>query len=1358
MDSTRQVSLTLQQITKRLHLLISTQHNLTSSKQDTLTVQTNSIAFKAWYDTLQRRTDILFNKTELTLEDITGFDTSSQVGIYHTSLILLLLQEIKFRVTLSSSAESDLERIVSPPHYEFGTSSFRVNELDQHIEAASVRYVLNYDAYKIVRDAEAIQLVSKKVRKVVSDELLEDKIVQYSSGDVNLYREADVMHGLVIKYVSQPRLLPIPKLIQMIIETSNFPERGFELHENPVLYIISRLLSKYIDFPFTEKSGEMVYHHSVSMTTPHLIYSLSQLWIQYILNNVTRSELYMMVECHVMLSVKSFDEFVLEFKDLRINSSKILTEMVKQAFIPIYGSVAPAGIMLKEDFSDIWRDGEREQFGTDFLQLCPMPLQKYLTDRRIIVNSQFTLGKIFEDDNEARRTHLIITLSTQHGLFIKNPVIFTIDKSVHPRPSLGVGYDIKEYMVNPSDQTDSYPLTLLWKSSVTQSIRDELLGMIRPYGDRIRSMDLFQEFIRCLTNNSGGIPYEPTPEETKTIPAGVLRALGRKRLMFFLLNPTVFSVYSAWRKAVETPTSSGERKQVDRRGRVIQMVSNPAQIGAFLLFLIADTIGSQEPEFSSKKNSGTINDMMFQLSESGVNGVVYECADVKGMDAATTKTLCALTGELVVDLFREHNGMTYFWAQSKDWNVVDSNGTSRRERIAAPIEVFRACEKFADTTPFRLHEPETFGHVTTSPDSFPSGKFSTNAQHSFINAGAVRSWGKSFNRQMLQSKDSNERLTQPVRVTSLISGDDLTIKVIYGNETVKALLAFSDGLQRHYANIGLSLESVLSKYSATFLQMTAVLGKPWPKADRISIVTSEHGDAQRVEFREAMAEVIDVLRELSGRSGIPSNWVPIALVMGNMLRRLRVVISDTFNPVTEEHLQDDRILKRGNSIYIKIPFITLFIKEGLGLPFLATNFLNRVERQLSYAPRGSLSDWHLRRILLKRDPFEYITSNGSQRIYDFYAHYAQELHEKRLMSDISAFEDAERRIIAEVYGTPSDWYDGALADKLDLDLAVYIAKFDPSTRVKQARRRAIPASERDRWTRNLASQLNFQAITKSALAHMTLKELRYNVPEEIAFHHSPAERINQLLESVQGGYEEFMMLRRESLLYRLRYKPGVRWIGPDSIESLLLFNPVILDSEYELHRDVVLDRKCKYMPSSTSDFDRTFGAIQIWDTTSLKIFKVFSGYYGYRPGPFKEYNHEALVKFAAQVYHTNPTHLPYVWHLANIQGRHRQTLSRMIKHMAVTLGSSWGSTVHTRQLFEIGKDPRAIIRCFELPSRLHQRAEDTAALVARDLHLAYGSYGLNQVMIQLHPLFIRQTDGTRERNTLLRMLTKKVIE
>nr|UCD53708.1 MAG: RNA-dependent RNA polymerase [Reoviridae sp.] len=1329
---------------------------------------------RAWIDKIDDMAGVSFNRRPLVLEDLIYYDRSLLFGFTNREFVLRLLKDVQRNNDINNEY---IRLIRHPPDYRFGTVDFQMNLSNHYISSSPIQYISNVNAFKMIKEADAIIALTSKERyenigRASHDEkhFYKGRLLTISEFDL-LQREAVLMKNFAVKYSSSRRLLPVHKLIQLVIETSNFDSnRGFLWKQNPILSALNELYHDYNDFPYREVENETMFLQDSSMILPEITFALIELWLKYLLIDMSKEELVVGINSQLEWATTSLDARLLEFKDARVNLMKVLIDQTIKVVGITHGYKNIQGIIVETEPKEIWADDERQN-GTDFQeyekefnQYCPSALRAYLVKLNILqVDGRFSNTRVLSGLSELKRLYTVVNIICQHGLFIKNPVALTIAKSILPRAAITYTKPAEEYMYNPTLYIQKIPMYLNWDTTPTfREMFHEGRKIIAAYWERFNRLNLEEEFIKALTNNSGGVDYQPTPEETVNIPENILRAFGKKRLMYFLLNPVIYGSFSDWVTSLYSITSSGERKQVDRRGRVIQMVANAAQLGPFLLFLWLDLMGKKEDELSSKKNTGGIKDINALLRASSNIFGIQESADISGMDASTTRAATTFINNLLIELLQKCNHESYFFSRRAKWDIYEKEGEDVTKIIDCKtfhpgVPVIHLSESIGETLNYRLTIPElsAFGvkvSMETSTQVFPSGKFSTNAQHSLLNMLVLRVL------RIRLMAHSVEHLIPMFNLRVKVSGDDIFAAFEIRSVNNEAYRHFSRNLIKIFNEIGFKIGSLLSRYSATFLQQSAILGTVLPKPDRISLTTSERGESLKVEVFDAFSETRDIIKELSGRVHYPSMTRGILFNIANQLRRIRVNITKSEKGVIQtleilnEQLRMEskkylvmrgrnedcipyRMLIGKNYAHIVLPLMSLFVFGCFEIPMSSTSFKSYVAGSNVFTPRGSINDWKIRKILLNhgRSLTDYKIEASLLKLIE-----SESLAFGKASDTIQLVRSIETQLSMNVKNYLMKLYDSDLAHYLGLHWLKHFTNFNVRDVLERMRLAKFPKETRDEWANRLKFRLNFDAIIRSKLASIKLMNAGFKISKRLAFYNSPNERITQAITTGGATALEFKTHRLELLVHMSTFKLSMDWQREVTYEAALLCDYEITNVPLPLSRDFIIDIYGGLMLSSGVDRDRDF-ILYKFGHNFHDLSVQFSGYYALTPGPFKDYKHEELVQFAAHVKRVQPTMLPLVWQFANIHERYQKELERIIEYGEVQEINEWRSIIHTRQTFELSTSVRHVNRLWEYQYLNDSRINRMTYVIMRDISysenilcFSKGRFKYSQVMLLLH--------------------------
>lgn len=170
---------------------------------------------------------------------------------------------------------------------------------------------------------------------------------------------------------------------------------------------------------------------------------------------------------------------------------------------------------------EIWSSRELEcgpdycNYVKEFFEKAPRTLIQYLIKIKILDNvNSFSTKRVLTSLSELRRLYIFVNVACQHGLFIKNPVILTMEKSILPRASIALLPRTSQWISNPGIFPSPLPYQLKWEEvPIFREMLYEGRKLLSMYKEKYDKLDLEAEFIKALTNNSGGVDYVPTKYE-----------------------------------------------------------------------------------------------------------------------------------------------------------------------------------------------------------------------------------------------------------------------------------------------------------------------------------------------------------------------------------------------------------------------------------------------------------------------------------------------------------------------------------------------------------------------------------------------------------------------------------------------------------------------------------------------------------------------------------------------------------------------------------------------------------------------------------------------------------------------------
>nr|UUV42392.1 MAG: putative RNA dependent RNA polymerase [Enontekio reovirus] len=1285
----------------------------------------------------EKISSMIIGRFPLEESELSTLDYGPIILSFIPDVILDVLHAIRPQIVMSGVNFS--VKYNSPPNYVLGSMTFR-EEYEEKFVQADVKYLGFYDAYELVTryersySSQIHKKRTKSVRRATTEQQHEAKVISLGvptfltiTADTNFAREMHIMTQMLRRCSSQGRGPTIPRLIGFVLSTVNgFIDRGFNIFNHPIVVALVLIYEKYTRFPYIEIGDKMEFRDSCPATLPMLTYSLVQLYIHWILGNVSNVELTVAVNCRLEFSLGQYDDLVLKFKETRISCIKLLLEATKVVLPVQYTSGYPSGYYSHEEPNEIWVENnafdERANISIGFIQNAPSALYKYLTEDigvfRREANKLYS-NRVLEDDYAVRKLYNFIQIAGNHLLFIKNPVLLTLDKSVlsrRPHTHGGVG---KIDYANVGGLEVPFKIEF---EDIFGEIWRELSPLIEQYNERICEMNLDERFINLLTNNASGYKLS----DADTLEFGIVGKLAsQKRLFQFIIKPQVLTNYSDYMANVSIVADSGERKQVDRRGRIIQAVANAAQLVPMISFVLADMMANDFDEFSCKKGTGRIKDMLGLLINTGLQHTISESGDISGFDASANESVRTVMRYLIQQILKGSKDQPYMWAKPTDLIVLDQSGRNRIiERISGARRLSLVAPLLTSGSMFRLTDEYGYGNIVLTDRSFPSGQLDTNAHHSIFLTMAVRVARSRFVDSNPDSRVSDFR--------TFVSGDDIWVGVKHDKDE-GGVKKFFQTLSDVLVLCGFKYETMLSKYYAIFLQQTAICGKPLPLCSRLCIVCSEKSEGRRKDRVSQFDEIIDIVRELAGRSVLPSSWPAIIRGLFHTSRNVKFRRNDAL--VASRKLfakfPYDWFLCIGTEINTLIPFFFLFIMDGFGLPFPRvrvidpeTSELVTYEGSRSTQPRGHICEMLLRRAFRKLSLTK-VTDvdllNCKMKLIN------QSLNDRYLGIQDVRLGDVPQH--AEYLSLDHDQL-----KRFRLPLAQVFGRNRLQLILNEVRISRVDPSITEKLVYNLDIYMDHNKKFKSLMAHNLLTGLGISrFPREIIFHLSGYERVKQGYTTIaqKGDYDQ-ACTRLLSILLESngQYLP----VENDGITAMLFELIPIIEREDDMkyvheHRmaEAAFDHLTGYNICSRDDTEYI-------DTRWRNGFNhdedfiALVGYYAYRTGLWKNFKTDSFIRFASKCYRRfSPSVLPLVYDLAGIDFERNRQLKTIIENGELELSGRWSSIFHTRQMFSITTSPRKMdhvcINPWKNSTRIAKRVSMTIDVILRDLNLSLRNLG-----------------------------------
>lgn len=534
---------------------------------------------------------------------------------------------------------------------------------------------------------------------------------------------------------------------------------------------------------------------------------------------------------------------------------------------------------------------------------------QYLIDRGYSNN---ILNKL--DDSQGRWLYSSIQCMRTISSIIHAPTVLGVRYSGEGTPGSGSVAHMK-----PSKYiqigTDFIPIRYRFLDNDIAKIHDRIYSNILAKAPNLTNIQT--DFIESSTSNSAGLAPDTqktlkdllkqqyssswSPEELKE-----LEGIVNVRLIDVIntissdfISPETYST------ALNRPQVAGERHQIDRRARIIQMVPTVHMLGTYINLKVLDPVVKGSRFAMSGKTSNDIRDMNLVLRGTG-SGVKCDSADVAGMDTSTYLPQKRISGVAVnkyLETIRDKN-IKYFLGSDRDPSMrvkvnvryvsEDNIVTEGLEEISV-LEFVQAAELGPLSVTSRLRDGIYQDYVSTSTTVFQSGRYDTSVQHSVLLSTLF---------EIVSEEIKNDQ--EFIEFIGSVLGDDQFSCLVFKDGVIDDVLSdkASARVTELLNKMGYTVENVNSRYTGELLKLKGVAGAPSPYHSRIAIYTSERGEDYSRDILAKMMDINSVLRQLSGRVTNPDHTTVMTFIADMLLGYVNTT-EVTFTSRTVDADKDD---------------------------------------------------------------------------------------------------------------------------------------------------------------------------------------------------------------------------------------------------------------------------------------------------------------------------------------------------------------------------------------------------------------------------------------------------------------------
>nr|WAK76798.1 MAG: RNA-dependent RNA polymerase [Reoviridae sp.] len=642
---------------------------------------------------------------------------------------------------------------------------------------------------------------------------------------------------------------------------------------SPGVRIIADLMSKNHDFPFFLRRTGVVAH----MDATELGAGVPLIWweVHELMSHTATGTITTRIEgllCHLWLQRAEKNLFGLMFekrepfktiREVILDRNDILTYDVT--------GVTPVAVS-KKWWSETENDGEA---ACDVLAM------------ESLIIGEFWRGVVRRRDLSDRLARwLAVCLRLFYGatLFVTGATALSLEQSAQVQP--GHQPLLRVPIEHVDLQGTWFPVRHKYGNQEVQRIFEQAIDKATRVDLHLRNLE--SGFLEEQTTNSSGIPENLLAGLKKEIQQMVslrnvhmITKVRQARIVDALITiDTKFTSMEEFIQGLNEPGKAGQRQQVERRPRIIQMVRTCQQLVGYLIRLVLKDIYMSSEFASTGKNVGDVRDMRVALEISSRPGF-KSSNDIKGMDMSTRKPQVDFNFELAHVAFGQlqNQSLPCFFRES----VTETNQV--RVQVKKEGQVFSTlygiCQYILALGRQAFESRTIFadGHfqseVETSARGFRSGWYPTSDNHNELGIETLE-----YIKNTLYKLDLEPLGVSPgqVEIQGAVAGDDQVLGVkVLGVTCPETIGKVSQLVIRRLTSLmesfGYSCDPSISAHSAEFLKQVGVCGAPELFPSRLLLFTAERGDTANVNMVGQIGVQMAMLREKVSRSPNSEGWI-----------------------------------------------------------------------------------------------------------------------------------------------------------------------------------------------------------------------------------------------------------------------------------------------------------------------------------------------------------------------------------------------------------------------------------------------------------------------------------------------------
>lgn len=720
-----------------------------------------------------------------------------------------------------------------------------------------IRYICRWNYFKLLHRLRYLnELMQKYSTNEVKFGHVKNTIV-----NVDLINERDTLRGMksmMEDLSAQHRFGTFPKQIKIMLDLrqarseSDYLGRlskfmkltptkkdGIDL---VCMQYLRQILFYYRKFPFHIKDGKVLVHDDalvMDIQLPIILHCLLNGAMHEFNGNLTHdtAKLYVnhLLHCaHISVSNES------------LNLKSKMREWIKLAYsyirrigvIKFDEECVPSGVELSKVEGEFWLPEEKEKLISNLKSLPAY----YLPWVNKLLNTTKTLcNKAIVDDDVAYKlnswfswmissTHLISNFSIYH----KTSLFLEYEKSVEPKliknipepkieKAMKVGGVMIPYKYDWASSSNTlYEIECYMKSTMQEHVSDFFIN------NNMESV-----YVTTLTNKSGGIKAEDMD-----LPEG-LQNISHVRLIKFALDRESYEIKHIFMQNVCRPGKCTIRYQIDRRSRLIIIVSNEIQTLEIMILSAFNQIKKHDPWIAVGKQVGNICDAKLQLKYSGDLKVIKCNSDFKGMDAHMRPVMFKFMRHTLVDMIgnalavNNSNNRKFFAFNDDKFEISTLNSSGNviaREKVEVPALVQHQLMVLNNMYPMEMLLNDRFFNkvMIVNEQTFQSGFFGTSANHTEFSAAQKH---VAFNKFILKYPLA--------RIWITIMGDDIFQALSMSDDQAYEWMTMN---REMLEELNFEIDEDATRFFGVFLQQACFCGSYVPYSSRMSIFCDEKSE------------------------------------------------------------------------------------------------------------------------------------------------------------------------------------------------------------------------------------------------------------------------------------------------------------------------------------------------------------------------------------------------------------------------------------------------------------------------------------------------------------------------------------